>query len=223
MSDPAAQPVPPHASDPAYLAPYREAVAKFGPSFQATLWASREWQLVRFRVMTRMVDFSKRVILDAGAGQGALASYLRDHRIRYRKYIALEAIPEMAESGRAARLPRTEFHVVDFAAAADAFSRFAAEEPVDVIVFSGSLNTFTQEGAMEALGRAWGTCSYALLFNFLSSRHDRSRLSDEPGGPSRRFDPLAMLDWALSKTTAVRLRHDYFRHGHDATIGMFKK
>ena len=217
-------PDPPRAAP--YLDPYRKAVEAFGPSFEATLWNSREWQTARFEVMRRMIHFEGRTVIDAGAGQGDLAAFLVEHNIEYARYIALEAMPEMSASGRARNLPRAEFHELDFVADETAFSRFAGapgrDSQVDAVVFSGSLNTLEQSAAEAVLDRAWRSCREALVFNFLSDRHDKRHLTDTTG-PARRFNTLRAVDWALDRTPGVRFRHDYFTHGHDATICMLRR
>ncbi len=55
-----------------YLQPYRKAVEKFGPGFEATLWGTKEAQQLRFEVMIELAGFEECVILDAGCGQGDL-------------------------------------------------------------------------------------------------------------------------------------------------------
>ena len=62
--------------DKAYLQPYREAVERHGPSFEATLWHSVEAQALRFDVMIGLVDLDGRSVLDAGCGQGDFAARL---------------------------------------------------------------------------------------------------------------------------------------------------
>ncbi len=52
------------------------------------------------------------------------------------------------------------------------------------------------------------------------SKRDPSR-TDENTGPAKRFDTLAMLDWAMTRTPLVRFRQDYLG-GHDAAITMLR-
>lgn len=214
------------------LEPYREAIRAHGPSFEATLWASREWQMDRFAVIADMVDLSGRVIIDAGCALADLAEFLDTARIPYGRYIGLEALPELASAARARRLPETEIVEGDFGSDPDALARLIREHRAEVVIFSGALNTFEQDAALEVLDRAHealfgagGTGrgerrgeagGEALVFNFLSSRNHRS---PGPPSPAKRFDPVAVLDWALERTPNVRFRQDYF-DGHDATVAM---
>ncbi len=223
-SDPPEQ----HSSDPAgaaYLEPYRSAIETFGPSFEATLWQNPQMQQIRFDVFLDMADFGGRVIVDAGSGQGGLADHLIAQGIKYQRYIGLDAMEEMIEQSRSRQLAGADFHVCDFASEADSFSRFTLEAGgpgLDLAVFSGSLNTLDQDFAIKVLERAWEASRVGVLFNFLSDRAHPDLLKQDTL-PARRFSPVALLDWALSKTTGVQFRQDYLPSGHDATIGMFKR
>lgn len=201
-----------------YLDPYRDAVDKFGPSFEATLWANEQFQTIRFQVFCSLFDFTDATIIDAGAGDGALARYLHEQGIRYRRYLGLEAMPEMVDRGNELAPPNASNAIADFASDPSAFL-IDGRAPT-VIVFSGSLNTFTERLTTETLGHAWNAAQSAVLFNFLTTRTAKVRASDDTG-PANRFDPLALLDWALTETPSVAFRQDYLK-GHDATIGMFK-
>ena len=201
-----------------YLDPYRDAVDRFGPSFEATLWANERFQTIRFQVFCSLFDFTDATIIDAGAGDGALARYLHEQKIYARRYLGLEAMPEMAERAASMAPPNATHKVADFATDPSAFVLDGAAPTV--IVFSGSLNTFTQRLALETLDRAWAATGGALLFNFLSTRTDKAGPAGDTG-PANRFDPLVLLDWALAKTQSVAFRQDYLR-GHDATIAMYR-
>jgi SAM-dependent methyltransferase len=216
VSDPDQQPEIPRAAP--YLDPYRDAVDKFGPSFEATLWANENFQTIRFQVFCSLFDFTDATIIDAGAGDGALARYLHEQGIRFRRYVGLEAMPEMVDRGNELAPANASNVIADFAADPGSFL-IDGEAPM-VIVFSGSLNTFTERLAVETLEHAWEAARGSVLFNFLSARTPKARASDDTG-PANRFDPLALLDWALTKTPSVAFRQDYLK-GHDATIGMFK-
>jgi len=204
--------------DPAYLRPYREAVQSFGASsFEATLWNSREKQVRRFEVIAEMVNLHGRVVLDAGCGVGDFAAFMNEREIQYARYIGLEALEPVAVEARKRGIDEASFEVVDFARDVRAFEQFKSAPGVDVIVFSGSLNTLDEFLVMQVLERAWAAAKEMLVFNFLSTRHAGS--AGQSAEPARRFDPIRMLDWALEKTARVQFRQEYF-DGHDATVGM---
>ncbi len=204
-----------------YLEPYRDAVDRFGPRFEATLWASPEHQRLRFIALSQCFDCTGATVVDAGCGDGALARFLAERGVKFRRYVGLEAIPEMVEAAGRGAPAGAEFHLCDFLQDDAAFTRFlpAGERP-DVVIFSGSLNTFSDRQAMGALERAWETALSAVLFNFLTDCTCEKTIRRDTG-PARRFGTLKMLEWALTRTSSVVLRHDYLP-GHDATVCMRK-
>ena len=206
-----------------YLEPYEKAVKRFGPTFEATLWHSKEGQLKRFGVIESAVDLRGARIIDAGCGLGDLAAYLRKHKVRFKDYVGLEAFKELVDAASARKIKRARFAIADFVDDAGAFEgHFPANEGAmpDVVVFSGSLNALEIEQALAVLDRAWQACRQAVVFNFLSTRTGQASPTDPT--PARRFDPLVMLDWALGRTPRVVFRQDYMG-GHDATIVMLRE
>jgi len=212
-----AEPTPDRES-PDYLAPYADAVKAHGASFEATLWASKPKQVGRFEVMTDMVDFTGRVVVDAGCGLGDLASFCEERAIAYGRYIGLEAMPDMVQAAQQRGLAEARFEESDFAADSGVFDRLAKSDGVDLVVFSGSLNTFEPERAFEVVKRAFHAAREGVVFNFLSSKNHERELIDP--SPAKRFEPARMLERSLELTPRVRFRQDYF-DGHDATIAMF--
>ncbi len=202
---------------PDYLAPYADAVRTHGASFEATLWASREKQEGRFAVIASMVDLTGRVIVDAGCGMGDLAVFCEANGIAYGRYIGLEAMPDMVEAAKRRGLAEARFEVSDFAADTGVFERLARSDGTDLVVFSGSLNTFEPEAAFAVVARAFRAAREGVVFNFLSAKnHERNPINP---APARRFEPAHMLDLALGLTPRVLFRQDYF-DGHDATVAM---
>ncbi len=199
--------------DGGYLGPYREAVRTHGPSFESMLWASREKQIGRFEVLCEVLPPAGGVVLDAGAGIGDFAGFMIDRGHAFDRFIALEAVAEMATVARDREFDGVEVYEVDFASDPDSFRRFNP----DVVYFSGSLNTFDAGAAIAVVERAFAAARLGVAFNFLSARHHIRNPIDSY--PARRFDPVPMLDRCLALTPNVRFRQDYFR-GHDATISL---
>ncbi|USN98075.1 MAG: hypothetical protein H6810_07750 [Phycisphaeraceae bacterium] len=207
---------------PDYLDPYREAVRDGGPRFESLLWRSPEAQRLRFDVMIACCKLRGRVIVDLGSGLGDFALRMHERGVEYGRYIGIEGVDQLAGESRKRlkSLPECEVRSDDFVADATLFRRLVKDDRAEVLAFSGSLNTLTQEEAERVLGRAWDAIANVkggqLVFNFLS---DRSRKHHEPTGPAHRFDALRLTGWALDRATRVKLRHDYW-HGHDATVWM---
>ena len=214
---------------PAYLRPYQDAVRDHGPRFEALLWNRPETQQVRFEALISMLELEGRTLADLGCGRADLAAHLARRGVKYGRYVGVEGVGELLEACRArAReegLEGCAFHGWDFVADEGVFERLVRDEGAEVFVFSGSLNTLEQAEAQRVLRRAWEalgqTPGGALAFNFLSDRHGDASRASEDTGPARRFDTLAMLDWAMRSTPLVRFRQDYLG-GHDAAIVMIR-
>lgn len=205
-----------HRVDDHYLEPYRDALRRHGAGFSATLWASREAQRTRFDVILDMADFDGARIVDAGCGHGDLAAHLAERDVAHTAYVGLDAFAEQIDEARERSIERAVFEVIDFVHDERAFARHRP----DWVCFCGSLNTMREEEARAVIGRAFNEARWGVVFNFLSDRTGFST-REEDLSPARRFDTLAMLDWALRHTPRVSFRQDYL-DGHDATIAMRK-
>jgi len=203
---------------PDYLEPYHDAMKRFGPSFETTLWRNRSFQVKRFEVFGDMVDPAGRRLLDAGCGLGDLYDYLEHAGSAPSLYVGLDALSGMVEEAarRHEGCEGVEFRTVDFVADRDSMRDCGP----DIIFISGALNTVPEEIAREVLVEVFDACDQALVFNFLSDRCSAESAGRDTA-PATRFDTVGLLDWALRVTPGVCFRQDYLG-GHDATIGMFK-
>lgn len=195
-----------------YLDPYREAVAKYGPGFFATLWGSREAQQLRFDVMIDLAGLDGCTILDIGCGHGDFAVRLLERNIAFTRYLGIDAMPEMIEAARGRDLARCMFEVADPIADPSILAR---EQP-DFACISGTLNTMDDETAQSLVRRAFDGAAQGIVFNFLSDRADDAWLGKDLT-PARRFDTVSWLDWGLSLSARVSFTQDYL-DGHDATM-----
>ncbi|MCK4871396.1 MAG: class I SAM-dependent methyltransferase [Phycisphaerales bacterium] len=211
----------PHQPDSAarYLEPYRQAIARHGPSFEATLWMNPQAQIRRFDIIVEMIDPTGLRLIDAGCARGELGRHLAALGKAPAAYIGLDALPEFIRAARSdpiEGLPEVVFDTADFVADTSVFGTYVP----DLTVFSGSLNTLAREQALDVVGRAYDQSRVGVVFNFLSTRH-HPRYSALDTGPANRYDPTKVVAWALDMTPKVRFRQDYF-DGHDATVAMFK-
>jgi SAM-dependent methyltransferase len=199
-----------------YLRPYREAVKQFGACFSATLWMSREAQRLRFDVMIGLADFEDGTVLDAGCGIGDMAEQLLKREVKFKKYIGIDAMEELIAEARTRNFPRCEFHAADLVHDHRLLGEFAP----DWVCISGTLNTMEENLARDLVSDAFDAAKRGVVFNFLSDRAEPQWLSRDIG-PSRRFNTVQWIDWALSKTSLVSFTQDYLE-GHDATVVMRK-
>jgi SAM-dependent methyltransferase len=211
--------------DRPYLDPYLKAAEDFGPGFEALLWQSPKAQRLRFRAIAQMAPVEGRVLADIGCGNADLLTDLHRRGRAPAGYLGVDAVPATLAHARAqvrdAGIGHARFFGDDFVRDEGLAERLVAREGADTVVFCGSLNTLPQPEAVAILARFWGALRAkpdgALVFNFLSDRHDRARTPAAP--PAVRFDAVDMVHWALDQTPLVTFRHDYLG-GHDATVCM---
>ena len=200
-----------------YLKPYREAVERYGAGFHATLWTNPESQRLRFNVMIDMAALHGCSIVDAGCGQGDFAEHLIERQVAFKRYIGIDAVPEMIEAARKRCLPRCEFHFGDVIHDQTPLR----EIDPDFVCISGTLNTMDEETARKLVEAAFEASMVGVIFNFLSDRVGE-KWGSHNIGPAQRFNTLSWIDWALTKTPRVSFTQDYM-DGHDATILMRKE
>lgn len=185
-------------STPAYLQPYTNAARVYGGGFSALLWASPRTQRARFNALTRIEDFTDRFVLDVGCGRADLLDHLLASNLPPRRYIGVEAVPELLAAARAKSHAMATIIEADFVTDPDQLAVGA-----DLIVFSGSLNTLEEPTFYRTLIRTFAATRRSLAFNFLSS----PLLAGQPFLHWRR--PADMLGFARSLTTDVHQLADY--------------
>ena len=208
-----------------YLRPYEEAAAQHGPTFDALLWRNREFQTLRFDALAREVGLAGRAIADLGCGMGDLPHRLVENGWTPRTYVGVEGVAALAERARShvasLGIERAEIVGADFVADAGLFERLVRDHGVEIMVFSGSLNTLGERLARRTLHRAWRSVERipggALAFNFLSDAFRDARADGQ--GPAHRFSTRRLAAWALERADRVTLRTEYLG-GHDALLVM---
>lgn len=194
------------------LKAYREALMRHGPGFAATLWGSREGQQLRFDVLIDLAGFDGCVVVDAGCGAGDFAERLIERKVDFKRYVGIDALPELIECAKRRGLDRCEFIMANLLADPTPMVRAAP----DFVCFCGTLNTMEEPTARALVETAYGAAAQGVVFNFLSNR-PHARWSGRDLSPARRFDTLDWLKWALSLSSRASFTQDYL-DGHDATM-----
>lgn len=206
-----------------YLHPYEQAVEAHGAELPALLLTSTAAQHKRFAVLASIVAFADKRIADMGSGRADMLVWLRDNSVAYRGYVGVEAVPafDAFARGRAEGegLREATFVEADFVQDAGLCERLARDHDLDVIVFSGSLNTLGESDALAVLERAWRSIRHkpgsALAFNFLAGGGEWPR----PPTELPRRDSARWVAWALERTPLVTFCQ-YYLGAHDGTIVM---
>lgn len=170
---------------------------------------SRQSQEVRFEVMVQLLDgllgkrWTRMRLLDFGCGKGDLAPFLIRHTdFDPACYIGLDAIPENIEDAR--RLGDYDFRLGIW----DGRGRIVEEE-IDLIVFSGALNTSRIERRQAMFRSMLDLSRVGVAGNFLTFN---SRVKKDYGPDNILLDPEDCLKWVDRGRFRTRLRLDYFPH-----------
>ncbi|MCH2163001.1 MAG: class I SAM-dependent methyltransferase, partial [Phycisphaerales bacterium] len=148
-------------------------------------------------------------------GRGDLPLFLESRGIRPRRYIGVDALPELVAISRerTASLPLAmEFAEIDAVRSPEKLAALGA----DVCLASGTLNAMPAEAASDAITAMVKASREAVGFNFLTTRVPEVRQGEDTG-PANRFDPLQMLDMAFAHSSLVSFRQDHL-NGHDGAV-----
>lgn len=172
-------------------------------------WGSSASQEKRFSVLIQVGELSGASVLDVGCGLGHFWAYLRQNNIVCH-YHGIDINQNMVEEARE-HYPETEFSAIDL------LSKEQTLDCFDYVFASGVFNLgednlLTRTEAM--IKKMYGIAKNAVAFNLLSLKADFV----EPGEVAYR--PGKMLDFCLTLTRRVVLRHDYF--SHDFTVYMYR-
>jgi SAM-dependent methyltransferase len=152
-------------TEPAYLRPYSDAVARHGKDdFRVLLWASPQTQEARFKAMVDLVDPADKTVLDLGCGKADLLEFMIARGAAPARYVGLEGVRELASAASGKPLPSARIIVADFVREPERMQVNA-----DVIFCSGALNTLSHDEFYLAIQNAFRAAREALVFNFLSS------------------------------------------------------
>jgi 2-polyprenyl-3-methyl-5-hydroxy-6-metoxy-1,4-benzoquinol methylase len=201
-------------NSPDYLKPYIQAVDEHGGTFDATLWQSKEGQLLRFKTFCDFIDFNSSSIVDVGCGIGDFAEYLIAQNIQFDSFHGIDAMEAMITTANNRSIARSSFSVADILQCTNALTGY------EWITFSGTLNAMSEQTATQLIDAAFSACKKGVAFNFLSNKSGRDP-KNEDLQPASRFNTIALLEFALSKTPCVDFAQTYL-NGHDATIVLKK-
>ncbi len=156
-------------------AAYRAAVLRHGPTAAGVGWSSSQAQMLRLRVLTRILDDDPDeavTLADIGCGYGALWPLVAERRApRVAAYTGYDIVPRMVSLARAAHGadPRARFQLGE-----------APEGPVDYALVSGTYNFRDRMPVADwrarverALAEVAAHCRKGLAVNFLHRRGGR--------------------------------------------------
>lgn len=175
-------------------------------------WGSSEQQRARFyqALLSTNIDLTTRSILDIGCGFGDLLSFMQEEDIEICSYRGWDINPDLIEAARTNFESSTKndvtFEVIDI------LNQNIEKNISDVGYMLGLLNLNFHEDfdnltySKLMITNAFSAVNELLVVDFLSNRLT-------PDYPKEDFvfyhDPTTMLDFALTLTSNVILKHNY--------------
>lgn len=172
-------------------------------------WGDEEQQFYRFRQSFSNLTFSsEKSVLDIGCGFGDYLALLLSEKKAFKTYTGLDLNPDLVNESRKiwADVKNSDFEVYNI-------GEKKADKPIaDIAVMFGVLNLNFKETydnyeySYKFIKNAFSHVNEVLVVDFLSSKTTDSY-------PEEDFvfyhDPAKMLEFALSLTPNVVLKHDY--------------
>lgn len=191
---------------------YQDKYRKFGFDPRALSWKSRGAAHQRFRQMWTEIDFNSQSVLDVGCGFGEMAKFL-GKRYEGVSYTGVDIVSEFISKAKK-QFPNYNFETRDY-------FKNPLEKKFDVVLASGVLNSNVannMEYRKKAIKVMFDHTSKILAFNMLGGH---PQPETKPKSNVWYADSLEILNYCLSLTRRVILRHNY--HPKDFTIIMYKK
>ncbi len=199
---------------------YKQKFKEFGVSAKALQWKTKGAAHQRFRQFWAEIDFTDKKVLDVGCGFGEMGNFLTK---RYKNviYKGVDIMPEFIENGKKI-YPHLDLETADY------FSR-PLPEVFDVVLCSGALNSnhtviaseakqSNMEFRKNAIKTMFEHTNNVMAFNMLGGHP--APLNDDPESNIWYSDSLEILEYCMSLTRRVILRHQY--HPFDFTVFLYK-
>lgn len=194
----------------AYL--YDERVKKFGYGAQSVGWASRDQQILRFRVLTENVELLGKTVIDIGSGFGDFYEFLCETDSKPLGYLGIDISDELLAVAREKHLgkPGVTFDKRQL--------MIPRDETFDFAVASGSLNYSLSKDMydyLEEFVRIYETrVREGILLNLLSTKVDYMQEIHAHYSPvrveeifSRYFEKVRVIeDYGLYEFTVQALK-----------------
>lgn len=187
---------------------YSKRYKELGYNVRTLGWGTEEQQHYRFKQSLSVIDFSNnKSILDIGCGFGDYLALLMAERKPFKQYIGWDLNPDLiAEAKQIWKKSDSVFEVNNIGEEKE------RTQVADIAVMFGVLNlnfheTFDNyEYSFKFIQNAFSLVNEVLVVDFLSSKFN-------PEYPKEDFvfyhDPAKMLEFGLSLTPNVILKHNY--------------
>lgn len=176
-----------------------------GDQIKTLGWDTKENQWQRFESLVEILDLSGKSIVDIGCGFGDFLTFLQEKKINFSSYLGIDINEDLLLVARK-KHPGFNFECLNILL--DKPEKLLA----DVGFAFGVLNLNHKgdpdnyEYAKYFIEKAFSLCAQTLVVDMLSANIDKSYPKEDF---VFYYEPKKMLDFALSLTNNVILKHDY--------------
>jgi SAM-dependent methyltransferase len=184
---------------------YSKRFMKFGDDPRTLGWDTLENQRVRFNTATNTINMSNLSILDVGCGLADFHAYLRNTDINISSYTGIDINSDLIEACRKKDHEAKDFKVRNI------LTNPMPSDSYDIVTMFGVLNfkfkkLKNETFAKEMIKQGFNAARNVLVVDMLSTKIDSNYPVEDF---VYYYDPSKILDFALSLTPYVQMRHDY--------------
>ncbi|OGI25062.1 MAG: hypothetical protein A3J76_02405 [Candidatus Moranbacteria bacterium RBG_13_45_13] len=191
---------------------YSKAFKKHKGSIKSLMWNSYASAVIRYREITKDINFNDKTILDVGCGFGDIIPFIAAKSTVF-QYTGIDLTKEFIEEAKK-RYP-------DYSFMAENYFKRPFPKKFDIILCSGALNgnygKGTTETRKQAIKTMFDRCKIAVAFNMAGSMSPTSKKNSI----IYYADSMEILKYCATLSKRLILRNHY--HPRDFTIIIFKK
>jgi ubiquinone/menaquinone biosynthesis C-methylase UbiE len=192
---------------------FDETILKYKRGPKAVSWGSKNSQLIRFKILSKIGNLNGKTILDVGRGMGDFYGFLiNNKKLRLKRYLGIDVNPQMISLAKR-KYPKAKFEVRDL------LKNSLLKESFDYVLESGIFNLKIpnwEKFTHKVLTQMYKISKIAMGVNFLSAL-----TSFKKNRNSYYADPFEILNFIYNNLSSkFILRHDY--KPNDFTIYTYK-
>ncbi len=189
---------------------YDKNVRAYKNDIKSVAWGSRKSQEKRLEILSQIADLEGRSVLDVGCGLGDFYGWLSREYSNIR-YAGIDITPSMIEIA-SKNYPKTRFKIQNI------LDLKKVTPSYDYVFASGIFNRRIaghKYFVNKTIEKMFALSKLGVAFNIMSTQADFMDKNEYYADPGR------MLNFCLTLSRKVVLRHDYMPH--DFTVYIYKK
>jgi SAM-dependent methyltransferase len=186
---------------------YNNRLLKFGKDIKTLGWGSTEQQEYRFLNIVSYLDLDEKSILDIGCGFGDLFTFIDKNSNTIKNYTGWDINPDLLKQANHTDNPKVKYDVRDISnELIDSNNIFDIGIMLGLLNFNLKSEELNYEYSKQLINNAFSAVKEVLVVDFLSTHLT-------PDYPKEDFvfyhDPIKMLEFALTLTPNVVIKHNY--------------